>query len=77
MAARQQQKSHKVGNENIQRYLSVKFPLIKKCKISNMNEEILRRHLQRLRHNNNFYLNVSEWLASPGGTKFLETDRSR
>ena len=22
--------------------------------------------------NNNFYLNITEWLASPGGTKFLK-----
>ena len=27
-------------------------------------------HSWRLRNNNNFYLNVTEWLASPGGTKF-------
>ena len=33
--------------------------------------EILRRHSWRLRKNN-FYLTVSERLASPGGTKFLK-----
>ena len=27
MPSQQQQKSHKVRNENIQRYISVKFPL--------------------------------------------------
>ena len=32
--------------------------------------EILRWHLRRLRDNNSFYLNASEWLASPGSTKF-------
>ena len=26
----------------------------------------------RLRNNNNFYLIVTEWLATPGGTKFLK-----
>ena len=35
-----------------------------------MNVEILRWHSLRLRNNNNFYLNVSECLASPGDTKF-------
>ena len=34
-----------------------------------MTVEILRIH-ERLRNNNNVYLNVIEWLASPGGTKF-------
>jgi len=39
---------------------------LKSCKISNF-VEILRF---REDYNNNFYLNVTEWLASPGSTKF-------
>ena len=51
MPSQKQRKGHIVQNENIQRYVSVKFP-VKSCKISNMN--------------------VTEWLATPGGTKFLK-----
>ena len=32
--------------------------------------KIFRQHSSILHNNNNFYLNVSEWLASPGGAKF-------
>ena len=35
-----------------------------------MNIEILRIHEDYVTTINNFYLNVTEWLASPGGTKF-------
>ena len=34
-----------------------------------MNIEILRFHEDYV-NNNNFYLKVTEWLASPSGTKF-------
>ena len=70
MPSQKQRKGHIVQNETIQRYVSVKFP-IKSCKISNMNIEILRPSW-RLCNDNNFYLNVTEWLATPGGTKFLK-----
>ena len=43
MRSQKQRKGHIVQNENIQRYVSVTFP-VKSCKISNMNIEILRRH---------------------------------
>ena len=43
MPSQKQRKGHIVQNENIQRYVSVKFPL-KSCKISNINIEILRLH---------------------------------
>ena len=43
MPSQKQRKGHIVQNENIQRYVSVKFP-VKSCKISNMNIEILRLH---------------------------------
>ena len=43
------------------------YPSLKSCKVSNMDIE----NSWRLRNNNNnFYLNVSEWLVSSGGTKF-------
>ena len=32
--------------------------------------KILRQHSLILCNNNNFYLNISEWFASPGGAKF-------
>ena len=43
MPSQKQRKGHIVQNENIQRYVSVKFP-VKSCKISNMKIEILRLH---------------------------------
>ena len=73
MPSQKQRKGHIVRNENIQRYVSVKVP-VKSCKISNISKY---EHWDftpswRLCNNNNFYLNVTEWLASPGGTKFLK-----
>ena len=41
--SQKQRKGHIVQNENIQWYVSVKFP-VESCKISNMNIEILRLH---------------------------------
>ena len=43
MPSQQQRKGHIVRIENIQRYVSNKFPF-KSCIISNMNIEILRLH---------------------------------
>ena len=43
MPSQKQRKGHIVHNENIQRYVSVNFP-VKSCNISNMNIEILRLH---------------------------------
>ena len=43
MPSQKQRKGHIVQNENIQRYVFVKFP-VESCKISNMNIEILRLH---------------------------------
>ena len=44
---------------------------IKLTKLQNFKYERLDfTHLWGLRNSNNFYLNVTEWLASPGGTKF-------
>ena len=72
MPSKQQQKSHKVSNDNIQRYVSVKFPLIKSAKFQIWTSRFYAGKPRSwiLRNNNNFYLNISEWLASPGGTKF-------
>ena len=73
MPSQKQRKGHIVQNENIQRCVSVKVP-VKSCKISNISKY---EHWDftpswRLRNNNNFYLSFTEWLASPGGTKFLK-----
>ena len=46
------------------------YPLGKRCKISNMKIEILRIHEDYVLNNNNFCLDVTEWLACPDGTKF-------
>ena len=43
MLSQKQRKGHIVQNENVQRYVSIKFP-VKSCKISNMKIEILRLH---------------------------------
>ena len=66
----QKQRKVIVQNENIQQYVSFKFP-VKSCRISNMNIEILRLHEDYVT-TSDFYLNVTEWLATPGGTKFLK-----
>ena len=53
------------------RIFNGKYPLsfpLKSCKISNWDFT----PSWRLCNNNNFYLNFTEWLASPGGTKFLK-----
>ena len=50
--------NHKVGNENIQRYVSVKFISLKGCKISHMNIEILRIHEDYV--TNVFFSNLQE-----------------
>ena len=64
-----QRKDHKFRNKNIQQYASVKFPLKCAAKFHWIWTSTFK-HSRRLRNNNNFYLNVTEWLASPGGTKF-------
>ena len=46
----------------------IRLGSFKSCKMSNEHRNFT--HSWRLRNNNNFYLNVTEWLASPGGTKF-------
>ena len=72
MPSQEQQKGHNIRNENIQRYVSVKFP-VKVVRFQSHDFKYEHRdltHSCRLRNNNNFYLNVTEWLASPGGTKF-------
>ena len=71
MPSQEQQKGHNIRNENIQRYVSVKFP-VKVVRFQSHDFKYEHRdltHSWRLR-NNNFYLIVTEWLASPGGTKF-------
>ena len=72
MPSQEQQKGHNIRNENIQRYVSVKFP-VKVVRFQSHDFKYEHRdltHSCRLRNNNNFYLNVTEWLASPGGAKF-------
>ena len=46
------------------RILNGTYPLIFKYEHRDLT------HSQRLRYSNNFCLNVTEWIASPGGTKF-------
>ena len=68
MPSQKQRKGHIVQNENIQRYVSG-FPLkVAKCQIWTLRFT----PSWRLCNNNNFYLSFTEWLASPGGTKFLK-----
>ena len=68
MPSQTQRKGHIVQNENIQRYVSG-FPLkVAKCQIWTLRFT----PSWRLCNNNNFYLSFTEWLASPGGTKFLK-----
>ena len=56
------------SHENIQRYVLVKFPLkAAKSQIKHKHRDFT--HSWRLHNNNNFYLNVTEWLASRVGTK--------
>ena len=42
---------------------------LKSCKISNVSVEILRIYEDYVLNKDNFYLNVTEWLASPCGSK--------
>ena len=72
MPSQQQQKSHKLRDKIIQRYISLKIPLSVKIPlkvISNMTVEILRIYEDHVTATFTL-INVREWLAASGGTKF-------
>ena len=70
MPSQQQRKGQPVQNENIQRWVSVKFP-VKSCKFSNMNFEILPLHEDYVTTKIITWMSLNGLLLL-GGTKFLK-----